>query len=158
AALVADDAGKLHALVLAARALVVLGGSEDARAEEAVTLRLEGPVVDGLRLLHLAVRPVANLLRGRQLDANRVKRDGLRMPIEDAPQVLGRLVLSDQAAERPIRQHSVVLLVKLAQEAFLPSLVISSTSRASDCSSFTSTLNDSGVPGSRKFSPFTIAS
>src|SRR6185295_15464443 len=105
AALVADDAGELHALVLAARALVVLGRAEDPRAEQAVALGLEGPVVDGLRLLHLTVRPVANLLWRGQLDADRVKRDGLRMPIEDAPQVLGWLVLSDQAAERPIRQH-----------------------------------------------------
>src|SRR5262249_47733889 len=63
AALVAHDAGELHALVLAARALVVLDGPEDARAEQTVTLRLERPVVDGLRLLHLAMRPSANLLR-----------------------------------------------------------------------------------------------
>ena len=34
----------------------------------------------------------------------------------------------------------------------------SSTSRARLCSSFTSTSKDSGAPGSRKFSPFTIAS
>src|SRR5438445_667402 len=114
AALVAHHARELHALVLAARALVVLGRPEDARAEQAVTLGLERPVVDGLRLLHLAVRPPANLLGRRQLDPDRVKRDGLRMPIEDAPQVLGRLVLSDQAAERPIRQHSVFSLSFLA--------------------------------------------
>src|SRR5262249_24549320 len=107
AALVADDAGELHALVLPARALVVLGGPEDTRAEQAVPLRLERPVVDGLRLLHLAVRPVANLLGRGQLDADRIERDGLCMPIEDPPKVLGGLVLSDQAAERPIRQHSV---------------------------------------------------
>src|SRR5919106_295153 len=112
AALVADHAGELHPLVLAARALVVLGGDEDARAEQSVALGLESPVVDGLRLFHLAVRPVADLLRRRELDANRVKRDGLRMPIEDAPQVSGRLVLSDQAAEGPIRQHSVLSFVR----------------------------------------------
>src|SRR5438876_6369469 len=158
AALVAHDAGELHALVLAARALVVLRRPEDARAEEAVALRLEGPVIDGLRLLHLAVRPAADLLRRGQLDADRVKPDGLRMPIEDAPQVLGTLVRSDQAAERPIRQHSVFSFVEGAQDAFFPSLVTSSTSRARLWSSFTSTLNDSGVPGSRKFSPLTIAS
>src|SRR5438552_18213675 len=87
AALVAHDAGELHALVLAARALVVLRRPEDARAEEAVALRLEGPVIDGLRLLHLAVRPAADLLRRRQLDSDRVKRDWLRMPIVEAPQV-----------------------------------------------------------------------
>src|SRR5262249_21075950 len=63
AALVAHDARELHALVLAACALVVLGGAADTREEQTVTLRLEGPVVDGLRLLHLAMRPSANLLR-----------------------------------------------------------------------------------------------
>src|SRR5215470_6292442 len=111
AALVADHARELHALVFAAGALVVLGRAEDARAEQAVALRLERPVVDGLRLLHLAVGPVADLLGRGQLDPDRVKRDGLRMPIEDAPKVFGRLVLSDQAAERPIRQHSLFSFV-----------------------------------------------
>ena len=55
AALLADHALVLHALVLAAQALVVLDRAEDARAEQAVALRLEGAVVDGLRLLDLAV-------------------------------------------------------------------------------------------------------
>jgi hypothetical protein len=51
AALVADDAAVLHALVLAAQALPVGDGSEDARAEQAIALRLEGAVVDGLGLV-----------------------------------------------------------------------------------------------------------
>ena len=63
AALLAHDAAVLHALVLAAVALVVLHRPEDLRAEEAVALRLERAVVDGLRLLHLAVRPLPDLLR-----------------------------------------------------------------------------------------------
>ena len=63
AALLADDAAVLHALVLAAVALVVLHRAEDLGAEQAVPLRLERAVVDGLRLLHLAVRPLADLLR-----------------------------------------------------------------------------------------------
>jgi hypothetical protein len=57
AALFADDALVLHALVLAAQALVVLDRAEDARAEQAVALRLEGPVVDGLRLFDFAEGP-----------------------------------------------------------------------------------------------------
>ncbi len=64
-ALLADDALVLHALVLAAQALVVLDRAEDARAEQAVALRLEGPVVDRFRLFDLAVRPGQNLLRAR---------------------------------------------------------------------------------------------
>ena len=63
AALLADDALVLHALVLAAQALVILDRPEDARAEQAVALGLEGPVVDGLGLLDLAVRPGEDLLR-----------------------------------------------------------------------------------------------
>src|SRR5437667_210815 len=109
-ALVADHAGELHALVLAAGALVVLGRAEDPRAEQAVALGLERPVVDGLGLLHLAVGPVTNLLRRGQLDPDRAERHGLRMPIEEAPQVLHGLLLTYQAAERPVRQHSSNLL------------------------------------------------
>ena len=73
AALLADDALVLHALVLAAQALVVLGRPEDAGAEQPVPLRLEGPVVDGLRLLDLAERPGADLLRRGQGDADLVE-------------------------------------------------------------------------------------
>jgi len=50
AALVADDAAVLHALVLAAQAFPVRDRTEDFGAEQAVTLGLEGAVVDGLRL------------------------------------------------------------------------------------------------------------
>ena len=39
-----------------------------------------------------------------------------------------------------------------------PSLESTSTLRHSDCSSLSSTLNDSGMPGSGMFSPLTIAS
>ena len=53
AALLADDALVLHALVLAAQALVILHRPEDARAEQPVALRLEGAVVDRFRLLDL---------------------------------------------------------------------------------------------------------
>src|SRR5262249_31733756 len=62
AALFADDALVLHALVLAAQALVVLDRAEDARAEKTVPLRLKGAVVDRLRLLDLAVGPRKNFL------------------------------------------------------------------------------------------------
>src|SRR3954464_12515499 len=64
-ALFADDALVLHALVLAAQALVILDGPEDTRAKQAVALGLEGPVVDGLRLFDLAVGPRKNLLGAR---------------------------------------------------------------------------------------------
>ena len=57
AAAFADDALEPDSLVLAAVALPVLGGTEDLLAEEPVLLRLERAVVDGLRLLDLAVGP-----------------------------------------------------------------------------------------------------
>src|SRR5579859_2465422 len=62
AALLADDAAILHALVLAAQALVILDGPEDAGAEQAVALGLEGTIVDGFGLLDLAERPGADAL------------------------------------------------------------------------------------------------
>ena len=61
-AFLADDAPVFHALVLAAVALVILGGAEDLGAEEAVFFGLEGPIVDRLRLLHLSMGPGLDLL------------------------------------------------------------------------------------------------
>src|SRR5207247_4361848 len=62
AAALADDALVADALVLAAVALPVLRRAEDALAEQPVALGLERAVVDRLRLRHLAVRPVPDLL------------------------------------------------------------------------------------------------
>ena len=73
AAALADDALVADALVLAAVALPVLGGTEDALAEEAVLLGLERAVVDGLRLGHLAGRPGVDVLRGGQADLDVVE-------------------------------------------------------------------------------------
>jgi len=58
----------LHALVLAAEALPVSDRAKDAGAEEAIALRLEGAVVDGLRLGDFAMRPRADFFRRRQLE------------------------------------------------------------------------------------------
>src|SRR6185312_4511554 len=82
AALLADDAAVLEALVLAAKTLVVLHGAEDLRAEEPVALRLEGAVVDGLRLLHLAIRPGADHLRRGESDLDRIELLHRRMLLE----------------------------------------------------------------------------
>jgi hypothetical protein len=86
--LLADDTAVLHALVLAAEALVVLHRPEDLRAEEAFALRLEGPVVDRLRLLHLAVGPRTDLVRARQRDANRAEAQGILRLLEEVEDVL----------------------------------------------------------------------
>ena len=73
AALIADDAAMLHALVLAAQAFPIRHGAEDLGAEQAVALGLEGAVVDRLRLGDFAVRPGANFFRTRQTDANGIE-------------------------------------------------------------------------------------
>ena len=68
AATLADDALEAHPLVLAAVALPVASGSEDLLAEQAILLRLERAVVDGLRLFHLAEGPRANVVGGGEAD------------------------------------------------------------------------------------------
>ena len=73
AALLADDAAVFHALVLAAQALVILDGPEDAGAEQTVALRLEGAVVDRLRLLHFTEAPAADLVRAGDCDLDLVE-------------------------------------------------------------------------------------
>ena len=87
AALLADDPAVLHALVLAAVALVVLHWAEDLRAEQAVPFRLERPVVDRLRLLDLAVRPLTDLLGRRQRNADRRERQRIFRLLEEVENV-----------------------------------------------------------------------
>src|SRR5207248_8414038 len=62
AAFLADDAAIFHPLVLAAQALVILDRPEDAGAKQPVALRLEGAIVDRLRLLDFAIGPGADTL------------------------------------------------------------------------------------------------
>ena len=90
AALLADDATVLHALVLAAEALVVLHRAEDAGTEEAIALRLEGAVVDRLRLLDLAERPGADTLRAGNRNADLVEALRARGLTEEVHDVVHR--------------------------------------------------------------------
>src|SRR4051794_1297528 len=100
-ALFPDDALVLHPLVLAAQALVILDRPENARAVQAVALRLEGAVVDGLRLLDLAVGPRQNLLRRRNRNPDLVEHLRRRRRIEKIHYFLiHRLLLSRQTAIR----------------------------------------------------------
>ena len=73
AALLADDAAMLHALVLTAKALVVLDRPENTAAEKTITLRLKGAVIDRFRLLHFAVRPLTDLFRRSDRNAQGIK-------------------------------------------------------------------------------------
>ena len=83
AAFFANDAAELHPLILAAKALIILDRAKDARAEKPIPLRLEGAVIDGFRLLDLAIGPGADLLRARHGDLDLVKSDGLTRLTQD---------------------------------------------------------------------------
>src|SRR5690606_10063557 len=93
AALLADDALVLHALVLAAQALVVLDRTEDAGAEQAVALGLERAVVDRLRLLDLAERPGLDLFRAGERDADGIEGLRRRLGVEEIHDLLVHAVL-----------------------------------------------------------------
>ena len=132
AALLADDAAVLQALVLAAETLVVLDGPEDLRAEQAVAFRLERAVVDGFRLLDFAERPGPDHLRGSERDADRVEVLDRRLLLEQLQQVFHWITRSVVAATRTAHSFSWW----------------SSMLMPSDRISFTSTLKDSGMPAS----------
>src|SRR6056297_2593724 len=72
----ADDAAIFHPLVLAAQAFVILDRTEDARAEQPVTLRLERAVVDRLGLLDLAVGPAEDTLGAGKADLDLIEHLG----------------------------------------------------------------------------------
>ena len=93
AAFLADDAAILHPLILAAQALVILDRPEDAGAEQAVALGLEGPVVDGFGLFDLAEGPAENALGACQRDLDLVKGLGRRQRVEG---VVGEFLVHDQ--------------------------------------------------------------
>src|SRR5439155_26957453 len=101
AALLPDDASILHPLVLAAQAHVVLDRPEDAGAEQAVALRLEGAVVDRLRLLDLAERPRADALRAGDGDADLVEALRPGGLAENVHQLVHRLLLTGRVGCAP---------------------------------------------------------
>ena len=88
AALLADHATVLQALVLAAQALEVLHGPEDLGAEQAIPLGLEGAVVDGLGLLDLAERPRTDHLGRSEPDLDRIEVLDRRVVLEDVEEFL----------------------------------------------------------------------
>ena len=73
AAAVADLALEADLLILTAVALPILGGPEDLLTEQSVPLRLEGAVVDGLRLLYLAKGPLSDHFRRSDTDFDCIK-------------------------------------------------------------------------------------
>ena len=70
----ANDTAVLETLVLAAEALVVFDRAKDLGTKQTIALRLEGAVVDGLRLFNFAKRPGTDLLGRSHADL-----DGIEM-------------------------------------------------------------------------------
>ena len=111
AALLADDALVLHALVLAAQALVVLDRPEDARAEQPVALGLEGAVVDGLGLLDLAVGPRQDFFGARDRNPDLVEHLGRGLRAEKIDDFLIHQGLRLEALRRPVPAHLYLAVV-----------------------------------------------
>ncbi len=118
AALFADDAAMLHALVLAAVAFVVLGRTENLGAKEPVTFRLESPVIDRFRLLDFAERSFRDLVRRGDGEPDGVEIQWVFWPIKQAVYIFqGPSSLSDE---------------RLVANSYSSSSSSSSTSRQSD--------------------------
>ena len=172
-------------LYFAAQAFPVGDRTENFGAEQAVALRLEGAVIDGFRLGDFAVRPGADFLRAGQADADGIEISDQTGTIIGAAAIQGRFLPARTLRRGPrsdVARPAETQLRKLLLKTRVPingarqarrygwiRLVgrllcggfcrfISSTSRHSDCNSRTSTLNDSGTPGSMPGSPFTMAS
>src|SRR5262249_31012840 len=73
AALIADHASMLHALVFAAETFPVGHRTEHFDAEKPIAFRLKGTVIDGLRLGDFAMRPRKYLFRRGKTDTNCLK-------------------------------------------------------------------------------------
>ena len=108
AALFADQALVLHALVLAAQALVVLDRPEDARAEKPIALRLEGAIVDRLRLLDLAIGPRQDVLRRSDRNADLVEGRYRSLRFEDVGNFVHQL--SPRGSGRGSRSRGKIVL------------------------------------------------
>ena len=73
AAAIADHAFIAYSFIFSAVAFPVLGGAEDAFAEETVSFRFQRPIVDGFRFFYFTVGPFPDLFRGRQGNAHTIK-------------------------------------------------------------------------------------
>ena len=73
ATLVASDPAVLHAFIFPAETLPVGYRPKDSRAEQSIAFRLEGAVINGLRLGNLTMRPAADFFRRGHTDADSIK-------------------------------------------------------------------------------------
>src|SRR5262249_54460924 len=105
-AFLTDEALVLHALVLAAQALVVLDGTKDACTEKTVTLGLEGAIVDRLWLLDLTEGPRADVVRARDRDTDLVEGRDLHLLFEEVGDLVHRLsLLEGRGVATSLRLH-----------------------------------------------------
>ena len=139
AAAVADDAAVADPLVLAAMALPVLDRTEDPLAEETVPFRLEGAVVDGLRLGR--PRPTTTRSASPAAPGAPVPWDRGARGSPPGPRSGSRCSRSSSSWARARCENRSCYS---SPSAVAPSVTLS----PSACSSLTSTLKDSGIPGS----------
>jgi len=76
--LVTDHTTVFHSLILPTQAFPVSNWTEHLGTEQAVTLRLKCPIINGLWLGNFAVRPGENPIGRREADSNRVEISGQR--------------------------------------------------------------------------------
>ena len=67
---IADDTAITNAFIFTTIALIVLSRTEDLFAEKTIFLRLVGPIVNRFRFEDLSARPLCNILRRSQRDAD----------------------------------------------------------------------------------------
>ena len=177
AAALADDVLETDALVLAARALPVLGRTKDLLAEKTVLLRLEGAVVDGLGLLYLSPRPTANLVGRGKADAD--SREivvveishcySLSLSLETRLSIAASNASKASASDaseaimspaRSLSEDSSIFSSATAGAAGAAAFLAltGSTSSARERISLTRTLKDSGTPFMGMLSPLTMDS
>ena len=149
AATIADHALVLDPLVFSAGALPVAGRTENALAKQAALFRLEGPVVDRLRILDLALAPRPHRVRGSDADRHLIEAYGAFFTHQFPPGMFVHYMLRDLCVGKIKRRFR-----GMRSGAWPPTF----TSRPNDCISLINTLKDSGVPASSELSPLTIDS
>ena len=120
-----NDTAVLEALVFSAQTLVVLDRAEDLGTEKTVTLRLEGTVVNGLRLFYFAKRPGTNHVRRRQANADGVEFLALILALEKIQQIFHQLklrmaLISGGHTECPLTLPKTIRLTRIPARCRYP--------------------------------------
>ena len=106
--LLTDNTAMLHALVFAAITFVILHRTENLCTEQAISFGLERPVIDGLRLLYFAERPLSDRIRSCERNPQSIETERILGFFEEVVEIaqggclLSKLVSGNSS--RP-RQH-----------------------------------------------------